>query len=88
MIELINAVRSYRCTLNAEPPIEVSASTCDLGTAGFWCGTTVKTKFDAKHSTSSLIVKIPTPLNATNVECDDSEGKAKYVAEENVIVWE
>ena len=84
----MDAVRSYRCALNAEPPIEVFATTANLGTTRFWYGIAVETKFDAKHSTSSLIVKIPTPLNTTDVECKDPNGKVEYVPEENVIVWE
>lgn len=36
---------------------------------------------------NSVVVKIPTPLNTTKVTCKAQLGKAKYVPEENVIIW-
>jgi len=33
------------------------------------------------------VLKIPTPLNATDADCKVANGKAKYMPEENVIVW-
>jgi hypothetical protein len=35
----------------------------------------------------NIVLRIPTPLNATDADCKVANGKAKYVPEENVIVW-
>ena len=48
---------------------------------------TVKTNFSNKLSATNVILKIPTPLNTTNVDCKVANGKAKYVPAENVVVW-
>ena len=87
MIELTSTVCSYRCTSNVSLPIKVSARVADVGTNGVSYAITIKANFPANHSTSSLVVKIPTPLNTTNVECKVPSGKAKYVPEESVVVW-
>jgi AP-2 complex subunit mu-1 len=68
-------------------PIRVLATVNEVGTTGVSYIITIKTIFDAKLSASSLVVKIPTPLNTTSVECKAPNGKAKYVPGENMIVW-
>lgn len=80
-------MRSYRSTSNVKLPIKVLATVNEIGTSAVSYIVTIKTNFDAKLSASSLIVKIPTPLNTTNVECKAPNGKAKYVPAENVVVW-
>lgn len=68
-------------------PIKVLATVNEIGTTAVSYTVTIKTNFDAKLSASSLVVKIPTPLNTTNVDCKAPNGKAKYVPAENVVVW-
>lgn len=68
-------------------PIKVLATVNEIGTIGVSYIVTIKTNFDAKLSASNLVVRIPTPLNTTNVECKAPNGKAKYVPAENVVVW-
>lgn len=48
---------------------------------------TVKTNFSNKLSATNVVIRIPTPLNTTNVDCKVPSGKAKYVPGENVVVW-
>ena len=86
MLELMNP-RSYRSTSNVKLPIKVLATVNEIGTTGVSYIIAIKTNFDAKLSASSLVVKIPTPLNTTNVECKVPSGKAKYVPAENVVIW-
>ena len=93
MVELITAVRSYRCTPNTELPIEVFALMDEIGTTSVSYIIEISTKFDTKLSTSALVVKVPTPLNAATVkwwvpENNASKSKYEYVHEENVLVWE
>jgi len=78
---------SYRSTSNVKLPIKVLATVNEIGTIGVSYIVTIKTNFDAKLSASNLVVRIPTPLNTTNVECKAPNGKAKYVPAENVVVW-
>ncbi|KAF9009790.1 hypothetical protein BDZ89DRAFT_1167869 [Hymenopellis radicata] len=48
---------------------------------------TVKSAFGNKLSTTNVVLRIPTPLNTTSVDCQVATGKAKYVPGENVVVW-
>ena len=48
---------------------------------------TVKTNFGAKLNATNVVLRIPTPLNTTDVDCKVPMGKAKYVPAENVIIW-
>lgn len=47
----------------------------------------MKANFPPKLSANNVVIKIPTPLNTTKVDCKVSLGKAKYVPAENVIIW-
>lgn len=71
-------------------PIRVLALVEDLGTAGLSYTITIKARLKPGLSTSSLVVKIPIPLNTTSVEwsiSDSDAGMAMHVREENIIVW-
>lgn len=48
---------------------------------------TVKANFNSKLSATNIVLRIPTPLNATSADCKVATGKAKYAPAENVIVW-
>jgi len=43
--------------------------------------------FDPKLNANGVVLRIPTPLNTTNVNCKVTLGKAKYVPADNMIVW-
>jgi len=83
----MNAVRSYRCKPNVKLPFEVSAQMDEIETTSVSYLIRIRNQLDTAFSTFSLAVKIPTPLNTTNVECKPSDGKAKYAPEENMVVW-
>ena len=59
----------------------------ELGTTQVQYSITVKAGFNAKLSATNVVLRIPTPLNATMATCKTASGKAKYVPAENVIVW-
>lgn len=59
----------------------------EIGTSQVSYDITVKTTFNTKLSATNVVIRIPTPLNTTNVDCKVPNGKAKYVPAENVVVW-
>ena len=77
----------YRSTSNVKLPIRIIPSVTEVGTSQVQYTITLKTVFNNKLSATNIVLRIPTPLNATNADCKVANGKAKYVPEENVIVW-
>lgn len=77
----------YRSTSNVKLPLRVLATVNEIGTSGVSYIIAIKTNFDSKLSATSVVIRIPTPLNTTDVDCKVPNGKAKYVPGENVIVW-
>lgn len=63
------------------------ATVNELGTTGVSYNVTVKANFNNKLSATNVVLRIPTPLNTTTVDCKVANGKAKYVPGENVVVW-
>jgi AP-2 complex subunit mu-1 len=59
----------------------------EIGTTQISYTVTVKANFGAKLSATNVVIRIPTPLNTTTVECKVANGKAKYDPAENVVVW-
>lgn len=47
----------------------------------------IKANFNPKLNANNVVLKIPTPLNTTKVDCKVQLGKAKYVPAENLIIW-
>jgi AP-2 complex subunit mu-1 len=47
----------------------------------------LKANFDPKLNANDVVLRIPTPLNTTSVNCKVQIGKAKYVPAENIIIW-
>ena len=68
-------------------PIRIIPTVTEVGTTQVQYTITLKTTFSNKLSATNIVLRIPTPLNATNADCKVANGKAKYVPEENVIVW-
>ncbi|CCM06440.1 uncharacterized protein FIBRA_08702 [Fibroporia radiculosa] len=77
----------YRSTSNVKLPLKVIPSVTEVGTTQVQYVVTVKTNFNNKLSATNVVVRIPTPLNTTTVDCKVISGKAKYVPAENVVVW-
>ncbi|KZT70085.1 clathrin adaptor, mu subunit [Daedalea quercina L-15889] len=77
----------YRATSNVKLPLKVIPSVTEIGTTQVQYVVTVKTNFSNKLSATNVVVKIPTPLNTTTVDCKVVSGKAKYVPAENVVIW-
>lgn len=59
----------------------------EIGTTQVSYIISVRTNFSNKLSATNVVLRIPTPLNTTSVDCKVQNGKAKYVPAENVIVW-
>ena len=59
----------------------------EIGTTQVSYVITVKTNFSNKLSATNVVVRIPTPLNTTSVDCKVANGKAKYVPAENMVTW-
>ncbi|KAF5373613.1 hypothetical protein D9758_000986 [Tetrapyrgos nigripes] len=77
----------YRATSNVKLPLRVIPTVNEIGTTKVSYDVTVKTNFNNKLSATNVVLRIPTPLNTTSVDCQVGLGKAKYVPAENVIVW-
>lgn len=68
-------------------PIKVLPTVNEIGTTQVSYIVSIRTNFNSKLSATSVVLRIPTPLNTTSVDCKVQNGKAKYVPAENVIVW-
>ncbi|KAF8912192.1 Mu homology domain-containing protein [Gymnopilus junonius] len=77
----------YRSTSNVKLPLRIIPSVTEVGTTQVQYTVTIKANFNNKLSATNVVLRIPTPLNATTVDCKVATGKAKYVPAENVIVW-
>ncbi|PLW28253.1 hypothetical protein PCASD_17699 [Puccinia coronata f. sp. avenae] len=77
----------YRSTTNVQLPFRVHPIVEEIGKTRVEFTVHMKANFDSKLNANSVVVKIPTPLNTTKVTCKAQLGKAKYVPEENVIIW-
>jgi hypothetical protein len=47
----------------------------------------IKALFGGNLMATGVLIKLPTPPNAATAKIKVSTGKAKYVAQENAIVW-
>ncbi|EGN95674.1 hypothetical protein SERLA73DRAFT_186833 [Serpula lacrymans var. lacrymans S7.3] len=77
----------YRSTSNVKLPLRIISTVNEIGTTQVSYVITIKANFNNKLSATSVVLRIPTPLNTTNVDCKVASGKAKYVPAENVVVW-
>lgn len=77
----------YRSTSNVKLPLRITPSVTEVGTSQVQYTITVKANFNVKLSATNVVLRIPTPLNATSADCKVATGKAKYAPSENVIVW-
>lgn len=77
----------YRSTTNISLPFKIQPIVEEVGKSRVDYTIQVKANFPPKLSANNVVIKIPTPLNTTKVDCKVSLGKAKYVPAENVIIW-
>jgi hypothetical protein len=77
----------YRSTTNVNLPFRVNPIVREVGKSTVEYTVQVKANFNPKLTANNVVVKIPTPLNTTKVDCKVQMGKAKYVPAENVVVW-
>ncbi|KAI0053981.1 clathrin adaptor mu subunit [Auriscalpium vulgare] len=78
---------TYRATTNVKLPLRVIPTINEIGTTQVSYIVIVKTNFGNKLSATNVVLRIPTPLNTTTVDTKVQNGKAKYVPEENVVIW-
>jgi len=72
---------TYRATTNVKLPLRVIPTVNEIGTTQATYHIVVKTNFGNKLSATNVVLRIPTPLNTTSVDCKVQTGKAKYVPE-------
>ncbi|KAK4538966.1 hypothetical protein RGQ29_032100 [Quercus rubra] len=77
----------YRSTTNINVPFKVHPIIEEIGKTRVEYTIQVKTTFSPKLNASSVVIKVPTPLNTAKVECKVSLGKAKYSPADNLIIW-
>ncbi|KAL9715496.1 clathrin associated protein complex medium subunit [Leucoagaricus gongylophorus] len=77
----------YRSTSNIKLPLRIMPTVNEIGTSQVQYTIAIKTNFESKLSATNVVLRIPTPLNTTSVDCKVANGKAKYVPAENVVVW-
>jgi len=77
----------YRSTSNVKLPLRIIPTVTEIGTTQVTYIVVVKANFSNKLSATNVIIRIPTPLNTTTVDCKVPNGKAKYDPAENVVVW-
>lgn len=77
----------YRATSNVKLPLRVIATVNEIGTTQVSYAVSIKANFGNKLSATDVVLRIPTPLNTTTVDCKVASGKAKYVPAENVVIW-
>lgn len=77
----------YRSTSNVKLPLRITPTVTEVGTSQVQYTITIKANFNNKLSATNVVLRIPTPLNATSADCKVATGKAKYAPSENVIVW-
>ncbi|TIB00475.1 hypothetical protein E3P77_01532 [Wallemia ichthyophaga] len=77
----------YRSTKNVNLPFKITPIVNEIGRSTVEYTIRIKANFDSKLSANTVNLRIPTPLNTTQVKCNAPMGKAKYVPDENHIVW-
>ncbi|EGG02137.1 uncharacterized protein MELLADRAFT_91641 [Melampsora larici-populina 98AG31] len=77
----------YRSTTNVQLPFRVQPIIEEIGKSSVDYTVHLKANFNSKLNANNVVVKIPTPLNTTKVDCKVQIGKAKYVPADNLIIW-
>lgn len=77
----------YRSTTNINLPFKIHPIVEEVGKSKVEYTIHIKANFNPKLNANNVVIKIPTPLNTTKVDCKVQLGKAKYVPADNVIIW-
>ena len=77
----------YRCTSNVNLPFKIHPMVEEVSKSRVEYTVHVRANFDSKLNATNVVLRIPTPLNTTNIKCQVAVGKAKYVPADNMIVW-
>ncbi|KAJ9109743.1 hypothetical protein QFC19_001973 [Naganishia cerealis] len=77
----------YRSTTNINLPFKLQTHVVEPSKSRVEYAIHLKANFDPKLNANDVVLRIPTPLNTTSVNCKVQVGKAKYVPGENVIIW-
>ncbi|KAJ9109101.1 hypothetical protein QFC21_000429 [Naganishia friedmannii] len=77
----------YRSTTNINLPFKLQTHVVEPTKSRVEYAIHLKANFDPKLNANDVVLRIPTPLNTTSVNCKVQVGKAKYVPAENVIIW-
>ncbi len=80
-------VLQIRCTSNVNLPFKVHPIVEEVSKSRVDYSVHIRANFDNKLNATNIVLRIPTPLNTTNVKCSVAMGKAKYVPADNMIVW-
>jgi AP-2 complex subunit mu-1 len=77
----------YRARENVNLPFKVRPMINENGKRRVEYDVLVRATFPNSMRASDVVMRIPTPHNAANVSVRASYGKAKYLPEENIIIW-
>jgi AP-2 complex subunit mu-1 len=77
----------YRSTTNINLPFKLQTHVTEPSKSRVEYAIILRANFDSKLNANNVVLRIPTPLNTTNVVCKVQVGKAKYAPAENVIIW-
>ncbi|KAI8056736.1 Mu homology domain-containing protein [Syncephalis plumigaleata] len=77
----------YRTRENINLPFKVRPMVNETNKRRIEYKVLVRATFSNKLFASDVVIRVPTPHNAINVSVNVSGGKAKYMPEENAIVW-
>ncbi|KAI9500384.1 Mu homology domain-containing protein [Coemansia spiralis] len=77
----------YRTTENVNLPFKVLPVVREVGKLCVEYEVLVKSNFSQKLAATNMVVRVPTPQAATKCRIKVTVGKAKYIPEENMIVW-
>mmetsp|Transcript_12601 Transcript_12601/g.31018 ORF Transcript_12601/g.31018 Transcript_12601/m.31018 type:complete len:441 (-) Transcript_12601:70-1392(-) len=78
---------SYRTTSNINLPFRLLPIVKEIGTTRVEYKLSIKANFGEELLATGVLVKVPVPKNTATTKMKVSNGKTKYVAQENAIVW-
>jgi AP-2 complex subunit mu-1 len=77
----------YRKTENISVPFVISPMVHDLPGNKLEIRVNVRSNYDPKLSANPLILMVPLPENTADVKITAPAGRARYVPEQNAVVW-
>ena len=80
-------MRRYRSTTNINLPFRLQTHVTEPTKSRVEYTIHLRASYDPKLNANNVVLKIPTPLNTTDVACKVGVGKAKYTPGENFIIW-